>query len=216
MVHFGFAVARAAWSYWANAAAGRSLAFEVVIIVALELACAALWRAAKPGHARESLPLLKAFNLAQMSVALLQFLYIFEYYVADLRKLPDMGEVAAKRLADEGVVKGGAKSVAAWTETLRGLTLFLDLTLMLFVMFGARTAHVLILDKMRAQKAREQKRAGGGGGAVESTTGMAAFARREPAAAAAAGNGGGGAAAAAAAVVAAKASDRTRARRRHA
>jgi hypothetical protein len=218
MVHFGVSAVRTAWSSLINASVGRSLAYEVVAIAALELACAVLWRQAKPGHARESLPLLKAFNLAQMAIATLQFLYIFEYYVADLRELPDMGAVAARRLAAEGFLVGGhgGGAAAAATETLRGFTLFLDLTLMLFALFGSRTAHVLIVDKMQAQKAREMKRAGAGAARPESTSGLAAFAPRQAQQQAAAGNGGAAAAAEAAAVVAAKASERTRARRRHA
>lgn len=166
-----------------------------------------LWRAARPGHARESLPLLKAFNIAQAAIATLQFLYTFEYYVADLRKLPDLGEVAASRLLDDGAIS--AASLPYWVDFFRGFTVFMDLTLLLFVMFGMRTAHVLILDKMQAQKARESKRA-----AALAAAGGAAG---KPAAAVAAGGGrAADEAVATTTATAAKASDRTRARRRHA
>jgi hypothetical protein len=204
-VHVGLAALRTVWAATVNSSVGRGLAAEVVGIALVELAAVALWRLAKPGHARESLALLKAFNVAQALVALLQFLYTFEYYVADLRKLPDLGETAAKRLADEGAVS--ASAVPFWVETLRGFTVFLDLTLLLFVLFGVNTAHGLIMDKMQAQKARESKRAGAGAAQAAAATGAAAS---------------GGAAAVAVAelaattVTAAKASDRTRARRRHA
>jgi len=218
MVHFGVAAVRTVWASLLNAAAGRALSYEITFIVALELLAAALWRAARPGHARESLPVLKAFNITQVLMAVLQFLYIFEYYVADLRKLPDLGAVAAERLAAEGLVSSEPASLAPLVDTLRGFTLFLDTTLLLFVLFGARTAHVMIMDKMEAQKARELKRAGGGagGGAAagtfepESTTGLAALARKAPVVAAAAADRDEGAAV----VKAAQATDRTRARRR--
>eukprot|EP00878_Enallax_costatus_P027633 GHUV01029770.1.p1 GENE.GHUV01029770.1~~GHUV01029770.1.p1 ORF type:complete len:222 (+),score=77.41 GHUV01029770.1:355-1020(+) len=150
-LHFTVLIVKIGWLYTADHLAGTGFPQPVLGMLVGEVALCVLYSVAKLGTVKESLPLLKLFNIVQSVLTATQVLSGWVYHQGTATEgVPtyQYAHAVAKALS----ARYPAYSIDTLGQYFKTLELFLDLTLVAFLVMGTFVSHKMIVEKMEMKK----------------------------------------------------------------
>eukprot|EP00882_Tetradesmus_deserticola_P024422 GHRQ01026690.1.p1 GENE.GHRQ01026690.1~~GHRQ01026690.1.p1 ORF type:complete len:237 (+),score=87.12 GHRQ01026690.1:163-873(+) len=158
-LHITFLCLKLGWHFAVQQVAGFPLPTYVLGMAAGEVALLVVYSMAKLGSVRESLRLLKVFNMVQAVIAATEVLAGWIYHNGT-----NEGGVARYKNA-EAMTKYITTTHPGYSPgtvlgNVQAFEMFLDLTLAAFLLMGTFLSHKMIVEKMQMKKEREGAGAG--------------------------------------------------------
>ncbi|KAF6260537.1 hypothetical protein COO60DRAFT_1505809 [Scenedesmus sp. NREL 46B-D3] len=156
-LHIAFLCVKLGWHFAVQSLDGILMPRHALGMAVGEVALLLVYSMAKLGNVKESLTLLKVFNMVQSLITASEVLSGWAYHNGtNTGGVPtyENSEAMAKFI----VAKYPGYNPGTVLSSMKGFEMFLDLTLAAFLVMGTFVSHKMIVEKMQMKKERESVR----------------------------------------------------------